>query len=120
MLEQDICGYARSAGRKHFIRIIKGRNGGNMKNKLERNPVGMIGYMIQNLCGIYNGGIYHREENEELLEQTIDMLNAINDKLDCFWEDKDKIPEIINIIAKYNAMDGSEMMKRSMDAWLKR
>lgn len=31
MLEQDICGYARSVGRKHFIQIIKGRNRAHRK-----------------------------------------------------------------------------------------
>ena len=89
-------------------------------NKLERNPVSSIEYMIQNLCCIYNGGAYYKEENGELLEKTIDMLNELYRVLGCFWDDKDKIPEIINIIAKYNAMDGSEMMKKSQEAWLKR
>ena len=91
-----------------------------MENKLERNPNSMIGYMVQNLCSIYNGGVYHKERHDELLMQTIDMLNELHNKLDYFWDDKDKIPVIIDIIAEYNAMDGSEMMKRSQEAWLRR
>ena len=91
-----------------------------MANKLERNPTSMIEYMIHNLCRIYNGGIYYNKENGELLEQTIDMLNAINRYLDCAWDDEHKIPEIIDVIAEYNAKDGSEMYKRSMDEWLNR
>lgn len=89
-------------------------------SKLERNPVSIIEYMIQNLCCIYNGGIYYKEENGELLEKAIDMFNEFYRVLGCFWDDKDKIPEIVNIIAKYNDMDGSEMMKRSQEAWLRR
>ena len=91
-----------------------------MQNKLERNPNSLIQYMIQNLCSIFNGNIYNHEEHGEILEETIDMLNEIYDKLDCFWNDEEKIPVIIDIIAKYNSIDGSEMGKRAFDAWFRK
>jgi hypothetical protein len=90
------------------------------KMSLERNPVGSIGYMVQNLCSIYNGGVYNKEEHGELLEETINMLNDLVDKLDYSWDDDKKAPLIIDIISKYNSKDGSEMMKRSTEAWLRR
>ena len=91
-----------------------------MSDTLQHNPEGMIGYMIQNLCSIYNGGEYHRNENEPLLKETIDMLNELNHTLDCFWTDEEKTEPIIKTIAKYNSTNGTKLANESLNNWFKR
>jgi len=86
------------------------------KTPLATNSSGMINYMIQNLCSIYNSGEYYKKENEEILKETIDMLNEIYYYLDCSWTDEEKIPKIIKIIGDYNSTDGSELARKTLYA----
>lgn len=130
MLEQDICGYAKSVGRKHFFQIIKSRKRGKHMIQIDMDMPEACnketyrnGYYIYEHCKLFdacNKAVLFRKNykpdncplKEVSQEPIIDKIRAEIEDLDIFYDNdyfssnKDamfKRSDVLQIIDKYRA-----------------